>query len=110
MFEALVETPVERGVEQEGIVSFREGPPCRPHDTGVRSGFQAAEQLVHVLGVGQVLHVEAPESAHRRQPAEQRRRALAGHLAAQQGLDVADFKAPGPVEQELAVVAAQGAD
>jgi len=82
----------------------------RPHDASVWPGLQAAEKLVHVLGVGKLLHVEAPEGTHRRQAIEECCRPLAGHFPAQQGFHVADLEAPGPEEQKVALVAAERAD
>ncbi len=100
MHQAFVVTPVQGGVEDEGVLAFFQSASCMAHDMGVRASFQAAQQFAHVLGVGKRRCVGTAKGPHGCHAVQQGGGTLPGHLAPQQGLDVADLEAPGPVDEE----------
>lgn len=80
------------------------------HDARVRPCFQSAQQFADILGVREILQVEAAEGTHGRKPGECRGGPFSVHLAAHQRLDVGKLEAGGPEGQKCARVSSQRAD
>ena len=98
---------IHRGVERKRFVTLLEDAPRLARDVGERRALQPAQQLGHVLGAQQVFRWQARERSHLDQLVANVIGVLAVQLAAQNGLEVSQLEAIGPVEKKIALIARQ---